>query len=148
MAKKIISNNRKAGFEYHLLSHFEAGIILTGTEVKAIRNQEVNINDSFCQFMNEELFVRNMHIGNYLPGSYNNHESKRDRKLLLTKVEIKKLKSKLREKGLTIIPIRLYLSERNLIKLEIALAKGKKLYDKRQSLKEKDVKRELQRTIR
>jgi len=146
VAKKIISNNRKASYEYHLQSNFEAGIVLTGTEVKAIRNQEINLSDSFCQFLNQdELFVRNMHVGRYQPGSYNNHESKRDRKLLLNKSELKKIKSKLKEKGIALIPVKIYLNERNIIKLEIALAKGKKLYDKRNTIKERDIKREMMR---
>lgn len=137
--------NKKASFEYYLIEVFTAGIVLTGTEIKSIRSGKASLKESYCAFTEHELFVRNMHIAPYDYGSYNNHEPKRERKLLLTARELKKLKVKLDEKGLTIVPTRLYINERGLAKLDIALAKGKKLYDKRDSIKQKDQQREMDR---
>ena len=135
--------NKKASFEYHILETFTAGIKLLGTEIKSIREGKTNISDSFCTFINEELYVRNLHISEYSHGSFYNHEAKRDRKLLLTKKELKKLVVKGEDKGLTIIPLKIFISDRGFAKMDIALAQGKKAFDKRESLKERDVKREM-----
>lgn len=137
--------NKKASFEYHFIDTFIAGIMLTGTEVKSIRLGNVNLQDGFCYFKDNELFIRNLNISRYHEGTHYNHEPMRERKLLLQKRELKKLEGKLEEQGLTIIPVRMFITDRGFIKLEIALAKGKKLYDKREDIKSKDVKRELQR---
>ena len=145
MASKINIRNKKAGFSYFLLEKFVAGIVLTGTEIKSIRAGKASINEAYCGFEAGELYVRNMHIAEYDYGTYNNHDPKRDRKLLLTARELKKLKAKLEEKGLTLVPTHLFISEKGFAKLEIALAKGKKLYDKRETTKQKDVQRELER---
>lgn len=141
----ISIKNRKAEFEYYLLHSFTAGIVLCGTEIKSIRAGKANITDSYCAFENGELWVYNMHVSEYSHGSYNNHEPKRDRKLLLTHKELKKLMSKLNERGMTIIPTRLWINENGYAKLDIALARGKKMYDKRESIKEKDNRRAAQR---
>ncbi len=146
--KEVNIKNRKASFEYNFIDKYEAGIQLTGTEIKSIRESDANIADAFCTFFNGELFVRNMHISPYKEGTYNNHEPKRDRKLLLSKKELKKLLVKLKDKGLTIVPLRLYIAESGYAKLEIALAKGKKNYDKREDLKTKDAKREMDRRMK
>jgi len=138
--------NKKAGFEYHFLNTYSAGIMLSGTEVKSIREGKANLTDAFCIFIDGDLFVKNMHISEYKQGSYSNHEPKRMRKLLLTKTELRKIQSKLKEKGTTIIPVQLSFNERGYAKLEIAIARGKKLFDKRESLKEKDLRRQMQRT--
>ncbi len=141
--KNIEIKNKKASFEYHLLQSYEAGIILSGTEVKSVRDGKTNINEAYCQFdKNGELWIKNMHISEYKLGTYYNHEPKRDRKLLLKKSELKKLHRKVMEKGFTIVPVKVYFSERGLVKIEIALAQGKRSYDKRHSIKEKDMKRE------
>jgi len=134
----ISIKNRKAEYEYFLLAKFTAGLVLTGTEIKSIRAGKANIQDAYCSFENGELWVHNMHVSEYANGSYNNHEAKRDRKLLLNRRELKKLLVKLNERGFTIIPTLLYLNENGYAKLDIALAKGKKKYDKRESIKEKD----------
>jgi SsrA-binding protein len=143
MGSDINIRNKKASFEYHILETFTAGIKLLGTEIKSIREGKANISDSFCTFINEELYVRNLHISEYSHGSFYNHEAKRDRKLLLTKKELKKLVIKGEDKGLTIIPLKIFISDRGFAKMDIALAQGKKAFDKRESLKEKDVKREM-----
>jgi SsrA-binding protein len=140
-----IANNKKASFEYNIETRFDAGMVLTGTEIKAVRESQVNLSDAFCVFLNDELWVKGMHIAEYREGSYNNHLSKRDRKLLLNKQELKKLRTKTKEKGYAIIPLRLYISERGFAKLEIALARGKKLFDKRDDLKKKDATMEMHR---
>lgn len=137
--------NKKAKHEYHFLYTLEAGIMLQGTEIKSIRAGKVNMSDAYCLIKNGELYLYNMHISEYKYGTYNNHEPKRVRKLLIKKTELKKMHNKVKEQGLTIAPYRLYLSERGLAKLEIALAKGKKSFDKRESLKERDSKRSLDR---
>ena len=141
----ISIKNRKAEFEYFLLTTFTAGIVLCGTEIKSIRAGKVNLTDSYCSFENEELWVHNLHISEYANGSYNNHEPKRDRKLLLTRKELKKLQAKLNERGMTIIPTRMWINENGYAKLDIAMARGKKMYDKRESIKEKDNRREAMR---
>lgn len=145
---KINIRNKKASFEYFLIEEFNAGIILTGTEIKSVREGKANIADAFCNFKGEELFVIGMHIAEYTYGTYNNHVAKRDRKLLLNKKEIKKLFGKVKEKGFTIVPTLLYINEKGLAKLTIAVAKGKHSYDKRDSLKEKDIKREIEKRDR
>ena len=133
--------NRKAEYEYYLVSSFTAGIVLTGTEIKSIRAGKVNLTDSYCSFINGELWAHNIHISEYANGSYNNHEPKRDRKLLLNRKELKKLQSKLNDRGTTIIPTRMWINENGYAKLDIALARGKKMFDKRDSIKEKDQRR-------
>lgn len=141
--------NRKAGHDYHFLEKFVAGIALAGTEVKSIRMGKVQLLDAFCTFEKGELWVRNMMINPYEQSAqFFNHEPSRPRKLLLTKKELKKLQKELQVTGITLIPTRLFFSERGHAKLEIALAKGKKDYDKRETLKERDVKRELQRGVK
>ena len=137
--------NRRASFEYALLMELTAGIQLTGTEIKSVRAGKANITDAYCAFVKDELFVRNMHIDEYEQGNIYNHVPKRDRKLLLQRSELSKLKGKMKDKGLTIVPLQMFLSESGFAKLDIALAKGKKLYDKRESMKDKDVKRDLAR---
>ncbi len=144
---QINIKNRKAEFEYFLLTRYTAGIVLTGTEIKSIRAGKANFSDTYCSFINNELWVHNLHISEYLAGSYNNHEPKRDRKLLLTKRELRKIQSKLNERGTTIIPTLLYVNEQGYAKLEIAVARGKKLYDKRESIKEKDNQRAYSRGL-
>jgi len=140
--------NKKAHFEYHLLDRYTAGIRLLGTEIKSIREGKANINDSFCTFFDDGLYIRNMHIAEYSHGSFYNHEAKRDRQLLLTKKELKKLKSKGEERGFTIVPLRMFISKRGFAKVEIALAQGKKDFDKRETIKERDTKRELDRIMK
>ena len=146
MDSNIKIKNRKAFFEYFISDKFVAGIVLTGTEIKSIREGKVSLDESYCAFKEDELFVMNMHIAEYKFGTYNNHEPKHDRKLLLNRKELKKLNIKIKEKGFTIIPIVLFVSEKGLAKLEIGLAKGKKLYDKRESIKTKDNKRDMDRS--
>ena len=148
LSSDIQVKNKKAYFEYHILEKYVAGIALLGTEIKSIREGKVNINDSFCTFLGNALYIRNMHISEYSHGSFYNHEAKRDRQLLLKKKELKKLKTKLDEKGLTIIPLRMFISNRGFAKLEIALAQGKKDFDKRESIKERETKRELARIMK
>lgn len=143
--KEIQIKNKRAAFEYLFLQEFKAGMVLTGTEIKSIRQGKANITDAFCTFEQGELVVRNMYIAEYEKGGYANHEPKRDRKLLLQKQELKKLHTKLKDQGLTIIPIELFFNEAGYAKLHIALAKGKKLFDKRSDLKEKQSDRELAR---
>ena len=145
MAEIPVVNNKKAVFEFHIETKFEAGLVLTGTEIKSLRAGQASLADAYCIFMDEELWVKGMHIAAYREGSYNNHEAKRDRKLLLNKKELRKLHGKVREKGYTIIPTRLYITDRGFAKLEIALARGKKLFDKREDLKKKAADMEMDR---
>lgn len=140
--------NRKASFEYSFLDKYVAGLSLTGTEIKSIRMGKANITDGFCVFVNGELIARNLQINEYEKGTHYNHEPKRDRKLLLKKTELKKLQNALKDQGLTIIPLKLFISEKGWAKLEIALAKGKKLYDKREDIKKKDIQRETARKFK
>ena len=147
IAKTISIKNKKAYFEYFLLEEYTAGIQLTGTEIKSIREGKVSFVDSFCSFKDSELFVHNLHIAEYSLGTHYNHDPKRDRKLLLTARELRKLLNKTREKGLTIIPVLLFINEKGFAKLTIALAKGKHSYDKRETIKKKDVKRDLDRRL-
>ncbi len=146
--QNINIKNRKVKFEYELIETFVAGIQLTGTEIKSIRNGKAGLSDSYCQFFGGELFVRNLHISEYELGNINNHPAKRDRKLLLNKKELEKLERKIKESGLTIVPTRLFVNNRGLAKLEIALARGKKIYDKRETLKSKDAQRDIERATR
>lgn len=148
ISSKINIKNKRASFEYHLLDKYEAGLQLLGTEIKSIREGKANINDSFCSFFDDGLYIRNMHIAEYSFGSFYNHEAKRDRKLLLTKKELKKLKAKGEEKGFTIVPLRIFINDRGYAKVEIALAQGKKDFDKRETIKERDTKRELDRVMK
>ena len=140
--------NRKASYEYHFLQTFDAGIILTGTEVKSIRQGKANLSDSYCIVENGEVWAKNIHISEYEQGSYNNHEPKRQRKLLLNKSELRKIQSRLKEKGTTIIPTKIFFNERGFAKIQIALARGKKQYDKREDQKRKEAKREIEKMIR
>ncbi len=137
--------NKKAEYQFFLIDRYTAGIVLTGTEIKSIRAGKASVGESFCVFLGSELFIKNMYIAEYSHGSAFNHVPRRDRKLLLNKRELRKLQGKIKEKGLTIIPVVLFIDENGRAKIEIALAKGKKLYDKRETLKEKDIKRQLQR---
>jgi SsrA-binding protein len=137
--------NKRAKFEYHLLDKFVAGIQLKGTEIKSVRNSKASILEAYCVIEGGELFIRNMHIAEYSNASFYQHKPKADRKLLLNKKEIQKIEKGLTTKGFTVVPIRLFINEKGLAKLEIALAQGKKLYDKRQDLKEKDDKRSMDR---
>lgn len=140
--------NRRASFNFFISDEVEAGIQLTGTEVKAIREGKANLSDSFCYFKNDELWLKNLHISPYEHGSYANHEAKRERKLLLHRHQLTKLQSKLKEKGVTIIPISIQENQRGLIKLRIGLARGKKLFDKRETLKKAEAKREMGRVMK
>ncbi len=145
IAKKVNISNRRASFEYFFLDTYTAGMVLTGTEIKSIRQGKVNFQDAYCLFMEGELFVRSLHISPYTEGTHYNHDPIRDRKLLLNKRELRRLEESLKDQGLTIIPVKMFTSERGLVKMNIALAKGKKLYDKRDSIKERDIKRETDR---
>ena len=137
--------NKKASFDYAFIETYTAGLVLTGTEIKSIREGKASLVDTYCFFELDELWVKNMHIAHYLFGTFNNHDTKRDRKLLLTRKELVKLKRASMSPGYTIVPVRLFINEKGLAKLVIALAKGKKDYDKRESLKEKDDKRQMAR---
>lgn len=148
LSANINIKNKRATFEYHLLDRYTAGIRLLGTEIKSIRQGKANINDSFCAFLEDGLYIRNMHIAEYSFGSFYNHEAKRDRQLLLTKRELKKLRDKGEEKGFTIVPLRIFINERGYAKVEIALAQGKKDFDKRETIKERESKRELDRAMK
>lgn len=140
--------NRRATFDYDFIDQYTAGIVLTGTEIKSIRLGKASLVDTFCYFSRNELWVKNMNVSEYFYGSYNNHASRRDRKLLLQKKELMKLQRQVKESGFTIVPVRLYINNHGLAKLVIALAKGKKLYDKRESIKERDDKRYMDRFLK
>jgi SsrA-binding protein len=148
MTGPINIKNKKAGFRYELLETFSCGIILTGTEIKSIRDGKANLVDAFGVFREGELWIKGVHIAEYSHGNINNHDPKRDRKLLLKKQELRKLEKKVAEKGLTIIAIRLFINPAGLAKLDVALARGKVHHDKRDDLKEKDSKRELDRHLK
>lgn len=143
--KVINIKNKKASFQFEFIDTYIGGMVLRGTEIKSLREAKVSLTESFCLFMGGELYVRQMHIAPYSMAASFNHEAVRDRKLLLSKKELEKLQTKSQEKGLTIIPVRIFINHRGLAKMEIALGRGKKIHDKRQDLKEKDAKRELQR---
>lgn len=140
--------NKRASFDYELLDTFTAGIVLTGTEIKSIRQGKASLVDTYCLFERRELWVRNMYIAEYFYGTYNNHSARRDRKLLLNKIELRKLTRLTKETGFTIVPVRLFINEKGLAKLVIAVAKGKKEYDKRQSIREKEDKRAMDRMFK
>lgn len=140
--------NKRATFDYELLDTYTAGIVLTGTEIKSLRLGKAGLVDTFCFFSKGELWVKNMHIAEYFYGSYNNHASRRDRKLLLTKKELRKLERGVKDTGFTIVPVRMFINEKGLAKVVVALAKGKKQYDKRESLKEKDDRRAMDRMFK
>ncbi|KYG75356.1 SsrA-binding protein SmpB [Roseivirga echinicomitans] len=144
-SNNINIKNRRASYEFEFIDKYVAGMQLQGTEIKSIREGKVQLQDSYCFFKNGELYIKQLHIAQFSEGSYNNHVTDRERKLLLTKRELSKLESKLDEKGLSIIPLRLFITDRGFAKLEIALGKGKKLFDKRNSIKDKDIKRDLER---
>lgn len=147
MEKKnnILIDNRKANYNYFLLEEYIAGIVLEGCEVKSIRNRDVNMSDSYCTFVGNELVIKNMHISPYKNSgfAYKDYDPKRDRKLLLTKRELRKLQKDVQVKGYTIVPVNLYTNEKGLVKLTIAMAKGKHTYDKSQTIKERDLDREM-----
>lgn len=140
--------NRQAYYEYFIDDKLQAGIALLGTEVKSLRAGKASFVDSYCLFQKGELWLKAMHIAEYSHGTVNNHDPLRDRKLLLTKRELKKWETKLKEKGYTIIPLRMFFNEENFVKVEIGLAKGKKLHDKRDSIKQKDTEREMKRFLK
>ena len=144
-SENIVIRNKKASHDYEFLEKLIAGIMLKGTEIKSIREGKATLTDSFCQFRNGELYIKGMHIAEYWWGNLNNHDPLRERKLLLNGKELKKLEKKVRETGLTVIVIKVFINERGLAKAEIALAKGKKEYDKRETLKRKDADREMDR---
>lgn len=145
---KIVTNNKKANYEYYIISTFEAGIVLKGSEVKSIRLGHVSLNDSFITFdRNSESFIKNMHISNYKDSTVDTLDEKRSRKLLLNHQEIKKIMAKVQEKGFTCIPLKIYI-EKNLVKLEIALAKGKHTYDKKDTLAKRDIERDTKRQLK
>ena len=146
MQKKINIQNKRAKFEYEILDRYTAGIVLGGTEIKSIRQGKATITESFCEFNEQgELFVINMHVDEYSHGNIYNHRPRRERKLLLQKRELKKLHKEVKNSGLTIVPLRLFLNEKGWAKLDIALSRGKKLYDKRNTIKDRDNKRNLDR---
>ena len=144
----IVIKNKRASFDYEILDRFIAGIQLYGTEIKSIRDGKAGLNDTYCSFIKNELWVKNMHISTYFFGTYNNHDVRRDRKLLLNKRELNKLSRGTKESGLTIIPTKLFINDKGLAKLEIGLSKGKKTYDKRHSIKEKEDKRDIDRAMK
>ncbi len=137
--------NRSAFFEYYIEDKYVAGLVLTGTEVKSIREGKASFNDSYCYFNKGELWIKSLHIAEYSHGTYNNHNPLRERKLLLSRKELKKLEGKIAEKGFTIVPLALFLTDKGLVKLEIGLGKGKKTHDKRETIKARDVDREIKR---
>lgn len=150
MSKQRFSNNinirnRQATFEYELLDKYVAGIVLTGTEIKSIREGQANLQDGYCYINNGEMFVKGINITPYAQGTHYNHEATRERKLLLKKSEIQKLEGKIEEKGLALVPLRMFINDRGFAKIEIAIGRGKKMHDKRASMKERDAKRELHR---
>ncbi|MBC7411086.1 MAG: SsrA-binding protein SmpB [Bacteroidia bacterium] len=138
-----IIKNKRAYFDYEIIAPFVAGMVLAGTEMKSLREGKANLTDGFCTIINGELFARNIHINEYFEGTYNNHKAKHDRKLLLNKRELEKISTLLKNKSHTVIPLKIFFTDKGWAKLEIAVAKGKKEYDKRDSLKTKDAKREI-----
>ena len=140
--------NRSIFHEYFIDARYEAGMVLLGTEVKSLREGKVSFNDSYCLIHKGELWLKSLHIAEYSHGNVNNHDPVRDRKLLLQKKEIRKIDSKLKEKGYTLVPLRIFFNERGLAKIEVGLAKGKKQHDKRESIKQKDMEREMKRFMK
>jgi SsrA-binding protein len=141
----ISIRNRQAGYDYELLDKYVAGIVLTGTEIKSLREGKANLQDGYCYINNGEIFAKGINITPYAQGTHYNHEATRERKLLLKRSEIKKLEGKVEERGLTLVPLKIFINDRGFAKLEIAVGRGKKTHDKRDSIKERDVKRELNR---
>ena len=148
LEKTVTILNKRARFEYEILEEVEAGMVLSGTEIKSLRSSKASITESFCQVINGELFVINMMIDEYKLGTFYNHKIKRDRKLLLHKKELQKFEKKLKDVGNTIIPLKLYINDKGKAKLLVALARGKKLYDKRESIKDRENKRSLDRVLK
>ncbi|OQP54452.1 SsrA-binding protein SmpB [Niastella populi] len=140
--------NRSAYHDYFIEDKYDAGMVLLGTEVKSLRDSRVSFNDSFCFFNKGELWIRSLHIAQYSHGTVNNHDPVRDRKLLLQRRELRKMEAKIKEKGYTIVPLRIFFNEKGLVKLEIGLGKGKKQYDKRETIKQRDTDREMKRYIK
>lgn len=143
----VVANNKRANFEYFLLEKYDAGIVLTGTEVKACKTGKVSMSDAYCYFSSGELMLKHLHIAEYKQGGVYNHEPKRERKLLLKKRELRKLEAKMKERGYTIVPTLVFINSKGLVKVEIALAKGKKTFNKKESIKEKDLRRDLDRHL-
>ena len=148
MSSKVEIKNKKAKFEFEFIENFTAGIQLFGTEIKSIRNNKASIAESYGIMIKNELFIRNMYVGDYENSGHFNHDSKRDMKLLLNKIELNKINKKLKNKGLTIVPTKLFIGKNGWAKLNISIAKGKKIYDKREDLKTKDIKREIDRNLK
>ncbi len=148
IGSNILIKNKRATFDYELLETFTAGIVLTGTEIKSIRLGKASLVDTFCIMERGELWVKNMYIAEYFYGTYNNHQTRRDRKLLLNRKELRKIDSAIRASGFTVIPTRMFINEKGLAKIVVAIAKGKKVYDKRESIKERDDKREIDRAFK
>ena len=148
LKNSVLIRNKRASFDYELVDFYKAGIVLVGTEIKSIRLGKASLVDTFCFFKNGELWVKNMNISEYFYGTYNNHLPRRDRKLLLSKKELLKIRRQTKDTGFTVVPTKLFINEKGLAKLEIAVAKGKKSYDKRDALKEKDDKRNMDRAMK
>ena len=148
LKNSVLIRNKRASFDYELVDFYKAGIVLVGTEIKSIRLGKASLVDTFCFFNNGELWVKNMNISEYFYGTYNNHLPRRDRKLLLSKKELLKIRRQTKDTGFTVVPTKLFINEKGLSKLEIAVAKGKKSYDKRDALKEKDDKRNMDRAMK
>jgi SsrA-binding protein len=140
-------NNKKAFFKFEIISTYIAGIKLVGTEIKSIRKGKCSFTDSYCYFNDGELWLKNLYISEYENGNYNNHDPKRERKLLLTKNELRRLEQKIKEKGLTIVPLKLFINDKNLAKIEIGLAKGKNVADKRETIKKRDLERQMKNDV-
>ena len=143
--KAVNIQNKRARFEYNILDKYVAGLQLSGTEIKSIRNSKVNLSDSFCSFKDNELYIIGMYIDEYEFGNYTNHSPKRERKLLLNRNELDKIRKKIVDSGLTVIPLRLFINDKGWAKIEIAIAKGKKLHDKRNTIKDRDIQRDIDR---
>ncbi len=148
MSENVYIKNRPATFEYAIEDRLKAGIVLTGSEIKSVRNSKVSFNDSYCLFIDSELWVKSLHIAEYVNAGYAGHIPVHDRKLLLTKKELAKWEAKVREKGYSIVPLNMYIDEKGLAKMEIGLGKGKKLHDKRESIKSRDVEKEMKRFLK